>query len=219
MRLAFRDSAAFLTWQALALRLRGGVRQVEPRLWHLGTWGKGGSATECFYQRPGELSPPGAGRLEAYQSVAVLHGPAPLFGPAPAGLRRLPLSRLLAWEDGRLAARPLDEDVPRAAVRFDPASGTLWAGTRRLGEVPLASKEFYLLECLAEHPDRYVGYGHLRREILRRSGGQDSRDAATFAHEVKRRIKRQFITDIDSVLTTNNKGAGYRLRAGLAGLC
>jgi len=207
------DPGGFLTWLARCLGLRGEVRRVEPRLWHLGVWGKGGAASECFYQRSGPLSPLGESRLDAYQSVVVLHGLDPVAGAERPGQSRRPLSRLLVWEDERLSVRPLTPDAGEDRVRFEPRGGTLWAGSRKVGEVPLASHEFYLLECLAERPDEYVGYAELRREVLRRSGGQDGRDESTFCHEVKRRLKRRFMPEIDRYLTTNNKGAGYRLRA------
>lgn len=207
------DVAGFLGWLVVRLGLRGGVRRVEPRLWHLGVWGQGDRVTECFYQRPGSLSPGGLSRLEAYGSVVVLHGLNQPAVPARPGLRTLPLPRLLVWDEQKLSTRTLEDGADHERVRFDSASGVLWAAESRLGEVPVGSNECHFLACLAEHLDRYVAYGDLRREVLRRGGGHDSRDAATFCHEVKRRIKRNFIPNIDRVLATNNKGAGYRLRA------
>lgn len=213
------DVAGFLDWMARAMGLRGGVRRVEPGLWHLGVWGKGGEATECFFQRPGPLSEMGLARLEAYRSVVVLHGLSrPAIHTRP-GLRPVPLPRVLVWDETKLAARPLEDSAGGKAVRFDPTSGGLWVGDRKLGEVPVGSQEFHLLACLAESPDRYVPYADLRREVLRRGGGRDTRDEATFCHEIKRRIKKRFAPEIDSVLTTNNKAAGYRLRASLTDLC
>jgi hypothetical protein len=213
------DTAGFLGWMARAMGLRGGVRRVEPGLWHLGVWGKDGEATECFFQRPGPLSEMGQGRLEAYRSVVVLHGLSrPAIQTRP-GLRPVPLPRVLVWDETKLAARPLDESAECTAVRFDPASGALWAGDRKLGEAPVGSQECHLLACVAENLDRYVSYSDLRREVLRRSGGRGTRDEATFCHELKRRIKKRFVPEIDLVLTTNNKASGYRLRASLDGLC
>ena len=45
----------------------------------------------------------------------------------------------------------------------------MWTGDDLAGEVPLGSKEYYLLACLAENIDRYVAYPDLKHEVLERS--------------------------------------------------
>lgn len=215
--LAWRfDTRAFLGWLSGRLGLSGGVRPVGSMLWQLGTFDAAGDPCECFFARAAPLSHDEWRRLDAHHCVTLLHGARPPDAELRPGLRLLPLPRVLVWQDERLSTRRLEDDPGRGAVCFDPESGALWAGARKLGEVSVGSNECHLLERLAASIDRYVGYAELRREVLRRGGGRDTRDEATFCHELKRRIKR-IIPGIDSVIGTNNKGAGYRLRACVGG--
>jgi hypothetical protein len=194
------------------LRLRGGVRPVDDRLWQLGTGATGADAVECFYLRAGPLSVEAELRIGAYRRVAVLHGPGRPSVAGP-GSHWLPVVELFG-ADGSLAPADLGALLrPRGRVRFDAQSGTVWAGDTRLGEVPAGSREYHLLACLAEHLDRYVPYADAKREVLRRAGGTDGADEATFCHGLKRRIKRKWVPDIDRLLATTNKADGYRLRA------
>ena len=144
----------------------------------------------------------------------MLYGP--LGRPAAGGAGRwFPVIELFD-ADGALA--PIDLGTllrPRGRVRFGGRSGVLWAGDVRLGEVPVGSKEFFFVQVLAENLDAYVAYGDLKREVLRRSGGRDERDEASFCHKQKRRVK-QCIPAFDALVTTTNKGEGYRLRGFLA---
>jgi hypothetical protein len=210
------DLGAFLGWLTSRLGLRGGVRPVEDRLWQLGTWGRGDETHECFYWRGGTLSDVGQARLAAYRNGVVLHRMPTPRDPegGPICTRCVPLPSLLR-HDGGLAVADLGLllRAPAARVHFDPGSGRLWAGQRPLGEVPVGSREAFFLERLASEPDRYVSYADLKREVLRRSGGRDGRDEATFCHRLKSRLKKHFIPEIDRLLATANKGEGYLLRS------
>jgi hypothetical protein len=206
------DTAAFAGWLARQLRLRGEARRVEERLWQLGAWSDGVESFECFFLRAGSLSEMGKARLSSYRNALAFHG---LARPAAAerlGVRCVPLLGLLrtvgTFGIGDLRAALL----PRGRVRFDAYSGTLWAGEVRLGEVPPGCKEYLFLDCLARHLDRYVPYADVKREVLRRSGGRDTTDEATFCHGLKSRIKRRYVPHIDRLLATTNKADGYRLR-------
>jgi hypothetical protein len=204
---------AFLRWLAGKWRLKGKVRRIEDRLWQLGTREATDGALECFYRKPGFLSSTEAIRLGAYQRSIVLHG---LSLPQETGRetgRRFCILEILQW-DGCLRVADLDTFLftGQRRVRFDADSGALWIGDRCLGEVPLHSKEYFFLDCLAESIDRFVAYADLKRFVLRRSGSLDSRDEATFCHRLKSRIKKQWIPEIDRLLATTNKGDGYRLR-------
>ncbi len=206
------DEAAFWGWLASRLHLRGGVRAVEERLWHLGAWGEGDDLHECFYRRSGELSDRSTARLAAYRNVVVLHGlPRPAESEG-AAVRWVPLLTVLRW-DGALAVNNLRVLLrPQGRIRFDAHTGTLWAGDARLGEVPPGSKECFFLDCLVRHLDRFVPYADLKREVLRRSGSRDAMDEATFCHSLKSRIKKKYVAQIDRLLIATNKADGYRLR-------
>jgi len=150
----------------------------------------------------------------AARGVPAGHRP---FRPSPSAWEKIrwphpPLS-VGTGERGPSAtpSRSLIVPSPRDDVRFDPDTGTLWAGDTSLGEVPLGSKEYVFLRCLSTHLDRYVAYADLKREVLRRSGSVDTRDEASFCHRLKNRIKMRFILRIDQFLVTTNKADGYRL--------
>jgi hypothetical protein len=205
------DAGAFLTWLARELGLRGGVRAVDESLWQLGTWQQGGEATECFYPAPGPLSAAAARRLAAYRNALLLCGLSPPTGEAA----RTPFVSLLeVLRPGEaLAVVGLGAVVRgRDAVRFDAHSGVLWAGDARLGEVTVGSKEFHFLDCLARNLDRFVPYEDLKRHVLRRSGGGDETEEATFCQKLKSRAKKK-IPRLDRLIATTNKADGYRLRA------
>jgi hypothetical protein len=209
------DRAAFFGWLAGALALHGETHPVGPLLWQLGTAILQGEVCEVFYRRPGPLTDAERQRLRAYRQACVLFGrTTPPEGECDGESRSL---LELLHDTLPLAVRPL---VGRSSsdgdVRFDADTGALWAGTRRLGEVPLGSKEHALLGRLAAEPDRFVPYRDLKRAVLRETGSSDTADEATFCHKLKSRIKRRFIPEIDRVLVTSNKGDGYRLRATLA---
>lgn len=205
------DQGAFLRWLAGQLGLRGGVRRIDAVLWQLGTREEQGEARECFYRGSGPLSGFASGRLDAYRNVLVFYG---LSAPPEADVSGCCLSLLEVLRPGD----PLQvADVgtllrPRGAVRFDEHSGALWAGQTWLGEVPYGSKEYFFLRCLASYADRFVPYADVKREILLRSGSRDETDEATFCQNLKSRIKKKWIPEIDRLLVTTNKADGYRLR-------
>ena len=79
--------------------------------------------------------------------------------------------------------------------------------------MPFGSKEYHFLACLAESIDRFVAYGDIKHEVLRRSGSRDTTEEATFCQKLKRRIKeKRWIPAIDRLIATTNKADGYRLR-------
>lgn len=67
------DLGAFLHWLARALRLQGTVRQIEERLWQLGSRLHDDFPQECFFRRTGALTSKGQNRLTAYRQVLLLH--------------------------------------------------------------------------------------------------------------------------------------------------
>ena len=101
---------------------------------------------------------------------------------------------------------------PRGNVRFEPHSGAVWLGPTWMGEVPVGSKEFHLLDRLAKELDHYVPYADLKQHVLRQAGSSDQTDEATFCQRLKSRIKKQWVADIDALVVSSNKGDGYRLR-------
>src|SRR5207237_610056 len=143
------DLEAFLRWLALQLNLKGGVRQIDDRLWQLGTAEEAGTACECFFQRGGSVYAAASERLKAYRTALVLYGLSrPAVGGDHSGIAwRSLLSLLQVGRSLRVSGLPLLSQ--RGAVRFDARSGALWAGDVWLGEVPVGSKEFAFLECLA----------------------------------------------------------------------
>ena len=100
----------------------------------------------------------------------------------------------------------------RGNVRFDAHSGALWVGGACLGEVPLGSREYHFLACLARWIDRFVAYADIQRDVLRDAGGADATEEATFCQGLKSRIKRRWVPAIDLLVATTNKADGYRLR-------
>jgi hypothetical protein len=205
------DEAALRQWLGRSLGLDGGVRTVDGRLWHLGSREDRDGACEFFFLR-GVLSEQGRTRLLAYRN-AVLVRPLPMSESVTGFTGRvLSLLDLLRIEGDALIVSSLQRFLEHeGGVRFDADGGQLIAGDAVVGEVPVASKEYHLLACLAENLDRYVPYADLKHEILRRSGSRDTTDDATFCQKLKSRIKRQ-VPKIDRLITTTNKGDGYRLR-------
>lgn len=209
------DREAFLRWLARELGLRGGVRRLDSHLWQLGRF-ESEAAFECFSLRPGGLSEEAHRRLAAYRNALVLYGLSPppptLFaGPSISLLEVLRLGESLTVVGlGQLLRR-------RGAVRFDAHSGTLWVADVWLGEVPVGSKEFSFLSCLAGQLDHFVPYCDIKRFVLQAAGSADFTEEATFCQGLKSRIKKKWVPRIDSLIATTNKGDGYRLR-GYAGL-
>lgn len=202
--------AALLQHIAAGLRLRGGVRQVDPRLWQLGTGRAEDGPVECFYRRPGTLPEPARQRLGAYRRILFLHGPS--MAPEPGWGVWAPLVELFDPE-GSPAVPDLAALLRvRGMVRFEAHSGALWVGRNLLGEVPPGGREFHFLVCLAARLDNFVPYADLKHEVLRRSGSTDTTEEATFCQVLKSRIKRRWVPGIDRLIATTNKGDGYRLR-------
>jgi hypothetical protein len=207
------DLEAFLAWLAKTLKLQGGVRPVDERLWQLGSIRRGEIPHECFFRRSGPLSAPGRKRLLAYRNAVLLralpggeqldgfHGPS------------LSLTELLHQDRGSLTAGSLSDLLwAQAAVRFEGSSGALFLGETWLGEVPVGCKEYHLLARLAQEQDAFVPYADLKRYVLEHAGSADTTDEATFCQKLKSRLKRS-VPQIDSLIATTNKGDGYRLRA------
>ena len=69
------DREALLRHVSAGLRLRGGVRPADGRLWQLGTGVVEDGPVECFYRRPGPLTGEEGRRIGAYRRVLVFHGP------------------------------------------------------------------------------------------------------------------------------------------------
>jgi hypothetical protein len=206
------DLGAFLGWLAGKLRLRGGVRKIEDRLWQLGTWDAGGDARECFYRHRGRLSEREQTRLAAYRNVLILYG---LTRPPDVECRHgtcISLLELLRMDDVLQVAdlRPLL--ATRGNVRFEAHSGELWVGDALLGEVPVGSKEYFFLRCLAQHLDHFVSYADLKHEVLRHAGSRDTTEEATFCQGLKSRIKKKWVPEIGRLIATTKKADGYRLR-------
>lgn len=202
---------AFLAALAARLSLRGGLGVVGDGLWEIGTGVEDGAAVLHFYHPGGPLSDAGRARLAAYRRVLVLHGPLARDASAPG--RWQPLLDLLE-PDGAFAESDVASLVrPGGAVRFDHETGGLWVGETLAGEVPVGSREWALLWCLAEQLGQFVSYSSLKREVLRRAGGSGGAEEATFCQKLKSRIKARFIPGIDRLIVTTNKADGYRLRA------
>lgn len=209
------DERAFFEWLAAELGLQGGVRRLDSRLWQLGTYRRAGELLECFYQRGGLLAEPAVSRLAAYRNVLLLYGLASPHPDERLGCQRVSLLELLG-PDGPPNVADLTLLLRgRGHVRFDTRSGALWVGGRCLGEVPVGSREFYFLDCLARQRDRFVPYADLKYYVLEQTGGSDETDEATFCQGLKSRIKKKWIAEIDRFLVTTNKADGYRLRVHL----
>jgi hypothetical protein len=209
------NPAAYLRRVAEACRIRGEVRRVDGSLWQLGTWVDRDERTECFFRGGNPLGAAGRARLAAYRRVLVFFGRTrPRADEHPAALT---LSVVELPGDG---VPPPGTDLgtllrPQGSVRFDAHSGALWLGGRLLGEVPPGSKEYFFLHRLAEELDHFVPYRELKRAVLRQAGSADATDEATFCQKLKSRIKARWVTRIDELLATTNKGDGYRLRGHL----
>jgi hypothetical protein len=205
------DLGAFLTWLARSLHLQGDVRQVEERFWQLGTFLDGQERFECFFRRSGVLSERACHRLHAYRNVLVLGASAaePVTGFQGSCFSLLDILRLDQRSVCVVDLRSLLHHSGH--VRFDERSGTLFVGEVRLGDVPVGSKEFFLLAFLSANIDLYVSYADIKHYVLQRSGSRDTTEEATFCQRLKSRIKKR-MPQIDLLLATTNKGDGYRLR-------
>ena len=206
------DLDAFLRWLAEELNLSGGVGSLDSQLWQLGTLQSGSVTHECFFWRGGPLAECGHSRLSAYRNVIILYG---LSRPSVTEMIRGPvlsLLEILHWHRSLRVADGVDLLRQRGNVRFDSVSGALRVGDIWLGEVPVGSKEFFFLDCLAAQFDRFVPYADLKHDVLRRSGSTDTTEEATFCQGLKSRIKKKWIPQIDRLIATTNKGDGYRLR-------
>jgi hypothetical protein len=206
------DLEAFCRWLAGGMGLRGEARPLDGQLWQLGSLLTDGSSVECFYRPGGRPSVAGQTRLAAYRNVLVLHGLSP---PAESDRRRhrcLSLLMVLQFEGTLTVADPHSLLRARGNVRFDAHSGTLWVGDVWLGEVPVGSKEFHFLDGLARHLDAFVPYTDLKHFVLGQAGSRDETEEATFCQNLKSRIKKKWVPQIDRLLATTNKGDGYRLR-------
>jgi hypothetical protein len=207
------DHEAFLRWLASALKLTGGIRPVDATLWQLGSLGQGDLTYECFFRR-GQLSDHARTRLLAFRNAVLLQG---LPGAKTVeGFHGPCLSLVEVIQHDRRSTRVTDLALllrSNGAVRFHEQSGALFAGDRFLGEVPIDTKEYYLVARLWQECDRFVAYGDLKHFVLRQTGSSDTTDEATFCHKLKGRIKdRGWVPKIDSLIATTNKGDGYRLR-------
>ena len=203
------DREQFFAHLAINMGLRGTPRPVDDRLWRLGAGAVDGKAVECFFHPGGPVSEAASRELGRYVRVLVLHGGTGSVSGAAGGW--YPLIELFD-ETGRLGDISLTELVHvRGMVYFDEATGVLRVGRTQAGEVPVGSKEFYLLATLFHHPDRFVSYADLKRDVLGHTGSSDSTEEATFCQKLKSRIKKS-IPAIDRLIVTTNKGDGYRLR-------
>lgn len=205
------DLGAFLRWLAQALHLSGEVRQIDASLWQLGTLELATGLAECFFWRDAELSAAASNRLAAFRNTVVLYC---LTCPRPEMARGASISLLEVLRlDQALAVIDPARLLRGGAVRFDPQTGALWAGDQWLGEVPFGSKEFYFLDCLAQHIDHFVPYADIKHHVLQHTGSKDSTEEATLCQQLKNRIKRKgWIPEIDRLMVTTRKGDGYRLR-------
>lgn len=207
------DLAAFLGWLARALKITGGVQQVDDWLWQLGSTSVEGVRYECFFCRSGELSDRGRTRLLAFHHALLfvaVPGAAPMDGYHGA---RCSLVELLRLERGTLRVADLGTILHGdGAVRFDEETGGLFAGGELLGEVPVGTKDYFFLRCLARSLDVIVPYRDLKHEVLHHAASRDTTDEATFCHRLRYRIKRNWIPQLDRVLVTRGKEKGYRLR-------
>ena len=205
------DREAFLRWLAGEFGLEGEVRRVGQGLWQLGRWDGEGGPCECFYLRGGSPLGYGQDRLDAYRNVLVLYG---LTRPASAERlhRSASLLEVLRLQGVLGVTDPSRLFRSGGNVRFEPHSGALWVGDTILGELPIASREYFLLQRLADDLDHYVPYSDLKDYVLRQSGSRDATEEATFCHGLKSRIKKKWMPNIHLVLATTNKADGYRLR-------
>jgi len=212
------DRKAFLHWLAIQLQLRGGVRRIDEQLWQLGTWEDRGIVCECFYGHSRPLSDAGRNKLAAYRNAVVFFGLA-----RPKAAEHDQITRVSLLEILRLGKSLTVTDRTKflrrdGDVRFDPASGGVKIGDVWYGEVPVGSKEYFLLLCLSRHLDQFVAYAEIKHFVQRHTGGKDTTEEATFCHRLKNRIKKNgWVPKIDALVVTTNKGDGYRLRGFVGG--
>jgi hypothetical protein len=188
---------------------------VDEALWQLGSFADAGHRWECFFIRYGPLSEREHQRILAFRNALVLRGKSQQN--VIDGFRGTCFSLIELLEQHRQSLKVTDLRTllwKRAVIRFDEASGSVFAGDIFLGEAPVGSKEHHLLATLSAQQDRFVGYADIKHEILRRTGSADTTDEATFCHKLKNRLKQR-IPEIDSLIATTNKGDGFRLRAHL----
>ncbi len=206
------DREVILRWLAEQLNIHGGMRRIEDRLWQLGTWEAEGVRHECFFYRAGPLSDLGKMRLSAYRNLLVFFGVTRPMEADRLSCRSVSLLELRRLDDS-LSATDLHFLLrARGNVRFDADSGVLWVGDTVVGEVPVGCKEYFFLRSLARDLDHFVPYADLKHEVLRQTGSRDAMEEATFCQNLKSRIKKKWIPQIDQLLTTTNKADGYRLR-------
>lgn len=207
------DLDTFLHWLTGRLSLRGGVRRIDDFLWQMGTWDGTEGVFECFFRRQGLLSEVGENRLAAFRVTIVFYGTTlPTRAEGSHG-PTVSLLEVLRLEDQSLTVRNLERLLrPRGNVRFDAHSGALWVGDRWIGEVPVGSKEFSFLRCLAQHLDYFVAYVDIKHAVLAEAGSTDTTEEATFCQGLKSRIKKKWVPKIDLLVVTTNKKDGYRMR-------
>jgi hypothetical protein len=200
---------AFLCALASHLGLHGEPRHVGD-LWELGVGKADGQVVACFFHESGELSQRAREQLAAFHRVVVITAQSTMDANRPG--RWVLLTRVLEG-DGTFATVGLASLMrDRGPVCFDFQTGALKVGTVTLGEVPLGSREWAFLACLADQLDQFVPYSDLKRTVLSRTGSSGEVDEATFCQKLKSRIKKEYIPGIDTVIATSNKGDGYRLR-------
>lgn len=209
------DITSFLRWLAGQLHLRGDVRPVDDCCWQLGSHEDRDGLSECFFVQGEAISDKARGRLAAYRNSVVLYG---LHRPREVeglSVTLVSLLGMLGLEQSLSAGplRPLDRS---GVIRFQPRSGRLEAAGSCLGEVPPGCREHAFLDCLWHRQGEFVAYGDIKRAVLRVTGGEDSRDEASFCHRLKSRIKKKYVRHIDALISTSNKSDGYRLRVSAA---
>ncbi len=202
---------AFLRALSSHFGLHDGVHKTDGELWELGSGKVDGNVVACFFHIGGPLSESARARLASYRRTLVFT--AQLAHDAGRPGRWVSLAELLE-ADGTFTRVGLPELLrDRGLVRFNRETGALRVGAAFAGEVPPGSREWAFLACLAEQLDQFVPYRDLKRAVLRETGGSGGTDEATLCQKLKSRIKEKYISDIDRLIVTTNKGDGYRLRA------
>jgi hypothetical protein len=202
---------AFLRWLGASLGIEGAPREIDGVLWQLGRFRDRDFHAECFFHRNGTPTEAARRRLLAYRSVIVLT-PVPSTRPLD-GFQgpSVCLLELLSFRGDVLETRNLLSLLRwDGAVEFDAESGALYAGDLYLGDAAMGSREYHMLDRLAQEIDRFVPYADLKRWVLERTGGTDETDEGTFCQRLKSRLKKR-IPRLDDVIATTNKGDGYRL--------
>src|SRR5438270_418319 len=101
------------------------------------------------------------------RSLAFILGLLDHHAPARVSVEEFPgpsvaLLEILQQEGEALRVASLDSFLRgNGAVRFHASGGSLWAGVTLLGEVPVGSREYHFLACLAERLDQVVPYADL----------------------------------------------------------